>query len=215
MYHKERPFLYTALRAMSLQGGFHRGFRKRGQPRAEGFQVHKRPRHFCLASPACSAATSSHHIHTTGGETTYISFRTAWPPILFAGVHRALTNQAGGFSRSAHACMHNHDRGVYVRPDAFATTERAADTCAWLSTPLSDRSLHPRRASMYLQQYFCCQVAKIYVGRARLSPTSPVYVVLVPTKVKLLFETMISAVKVVNTLLLCVGFVILFFGNVG
>lgn len=41
-------------------------------------------------------------------------------------------------------------------------------------------------------------------------------VVFVPTtKVKLLFETVISAFKVVNTLLLCVGFVILFFGNVG
>eukprot|EP00903_Cladosiphon_okamuranus_P008160 g7859.t1 len=34
-------------------------------------------------------------------------------------------------------------------------------------------------------------------------------------QVKLLFETVISAFKVVNTLLLCVGVVILFFGNVG
>eukprot|EP00752_Nemacystus_decipiens_P004767 g4338.t2 len=34
-------------------------------------------------------------------------------------------------------------------------------------------------------------------------------------RVKLLFETVISAFRAVNTLLLCVGFVILFFGNVG
>ncbi|CAM9843940.1 unnamed protein product [Ectocarpus sp. 6 AP-2014] len=34
-------------------------------------------------------------------------------------------------------------------------------------------------------------------------------------QVKLLFETVISAFKVVNTLLLCVGIVMLFFGNVG
>lgn len=34
-------------------------------------------------------------------------------------------------------------------------------------------------------------------------------------QVKLLFETVISAFKVVNTLFLCVGCVLLFFGNVG
>lgn len=34
-------------------------------------------------------------------------------------------------------------------------------------------------------------------------------------QVKLLFETVISAFWVVNTLLLCVGCVLLFFGNVG
>ncbi|CAM9529387.1 unnamed protein product [Discosporangium mesarthrocarpum] len=34
-------------------------------------------------------------------------------------------------------------------------------------------------------------------------------------QVKLLFETVISAFVVVSTLLLCVGFVLLFFGNVG
>lgn len=34
-------------------------------------------------------------------------------------------------------------------------------------------------------------------------------------QVKLLFETVISAFKVVNTLLLCVGGAILLFGNVG
>lgn len=34
-------------------------------------------------------------------------------------------------------------------------------------------------------------------------------------QVKLLFETIISAFKVVNTLLFCVGCALLFFGNIG
>lgn len=47
--------------------------------------------------------------------------------------------------------------------------------------------------------------------RASLAPRTR----LTPIQVKLLFETVISAFKVVNTLFLCVGCVLLFFGNVG
>lgn len=49
-----------------FQGGLHRGSRERDQPRAEGFQVHQRPRHICLTSVAGASAASSHHIYTTG-----------------------------------------------------------------------------------------------------------------------------------------------------